>query len=264
MKNYEIYKSWEGIHHDYLTIIKLLDERDSSGDAMFLCRCDCGTEKKIKAGNVLKYKSCGCMRYKLIAEKATKHGHSKSRLYNVWSTMKSRCFYEKNRSYKNYGGRGITVCPEWANDFAAFEKWSYENGFDENATRKECTIERIDPNGNYEPSNCTWKNMKEQCNNKRNNHILTYKGETHTISEWAEKLGIKTSSLITRVHLGWSVERILGEPIKSEMLLEYHGVKKTIKEWAKEMGVLPRVMYCRKSRGWTTEEIIEGVRKCAK
>lgn len=159
-----------------------------------------------------------------IVDKRYKHGcgkrNSSTRLYNVWKNMKVRCNNPHSKEYKYYGERGICVCDEW-NDFREFQKWAYANGYDENAKRGECTLDRIDVNKNYEPSNCRWVNMKVQCNNRRlwgtntHNHKMitwTYKGETHTVREWSEITGIDNKILRTRKHKGWNIERILTTP----------------------------------------------------
>ena len=157
-------------------------------------------------------------------DKRYKHGcarrNGSTRLYKVWRNMKVRCDNPNCKEYKYYGGRGISVCEEW-NDFIEFQKWAYANGYDENAKRGECTLDRIDVNKNYEPSNCRWVNMKVQCNNRRlwgtntHNHKMitwTYKGETHTVREWSEITGIDNKILRTRKHKGWNIERILTTP----------------------------------------------------
>ena len=95
------------------------------------------------------------------------HGGINDRLYEVWGSMKKRCNNPNDKSYKNYGGRGIKVCKEWNENYLSFKKWAYKNGYDENAPHGECTIDRINVNGNYEPNNCRWISNAEQQKNKR-------------------------------------------------------------------------------------------------
>lgn len=123
-----------------------------------------------------------------------------------------RCTKETTHEYENYGGRGIKVCDEWL-DFNKFYDWAVENGYTESRDRKSCTLDRIDVNGNYEPSNCRWVSMKTQQRNRRNNVLLTYKGETHCIAEWAEMLGMQAQTIGKRLQAGWSVEDALGKPL---------------------------------------------------
>ena len=174
------------------------------------CQCDCGTvkdvyETNLKCGKTL---SCGC----LVKEVNSTHGDYDSRLYGIWASMLDRCKPNHHGS-KNHGDRGITVCKEWKNSFEAFKEWAISNGYDSNAERGQCTIDRIDNDGNYEPSNCRWVNNKTQCRNKRNNRILTYKGESHCVAEWAEIIGISPNTIYTRLFNGWSVESALGTPV---------------------------------------------------
>ncbi len=135
------------------------------------CICDCGNVV-IEDGSSLRSghtKSCGCLMTEIVSAQFKKHGGSKSRLYVVWGGMIARCTNPSHTAYKNYGGRGISVCDEWKNDFAKFQKWAYENGYDENAKTHVCTIDRINNDGNYGPNNCRWVDMKTQCNNTQRN-----------------------------------------------------------------------------------------------
>jgi len=192
-----------------LTVIKRVADRNKQ--AYWLCKCECGNEKII-AGYALrdgrKVKSCGCTTVS-HGKVITKHYETKTRLYRIWQDMKSRCYNKKEPAYKWYGARGITICKDWENYFA-FKEWSLANGYTDNLT-----IDRIDVNGNYEPSNCRWATRKEQANNTRTTRHITYKGETYSVSEWTRILGFKSSTLSGRLNtLGWSIEKAFNTPIR--------------------------------------------------
>lgn len=201
-----------------LTILKFVGV-DKYGNSKFLCKCDCGKTKvllgsKVKGGRT---KSCGCLHSETARNNTKKHLSSHTKIYNVYAHILSRCFCKTNKNYHNYGGRGITVCKEWTdkeNGFDSFYKWSIQNGYDETAEFGKCTIDRIDNNGDYEPSNCRWVSIKEQANNKRVNHLLTYKGKTQNVTQWAIELGFNKGTLFSRIHKGWSVEKMLSTPVK--------------------------------------------------
>lgn len=153
--------------------------------ALWECECECGT-KKIVNSNALRTghtQSCWCMRKdstsSWITRYSTKHGGAGSRLYVVWNGIKARTTNPKNSRYQHYGARGIVLCEEWQ-DFDAFRRWALENGYDEDAPYGKCTIDRIDVNGNYEPSNCRWVDLHTQAKNKRRKRHGT---EVHTIQQ---------------------------------------------------------------------------------
>ena len=170
----------------------------------YKCKCDCGNEVILYQGEIISghTKSCGCLH--------VKHGLWKSRLYNIRRGMLKRCYLKTNKDYKNYGGRGIKICDEWKNDFKAFYDWAMNNGYKENLT-----LDRIDVNGNYEPSNCRWVTSQKQANNRTSNRLISYNGETHNITEWAKILNIPRYLIYQRIKANWSIEKIFGETSKN-------------------------------------------------
>ena len=130
-----------------------------------------------------------CKGYIVERGEITTHHSTKTRLYKIWDGMKGRCERNKHKHYKNYGGRGISVCKEWET-FSAFKEWAIANGYNDTLT-----IDRKDCNGNYEPGNCRWVTMKEQANNKRNNHRIAIGDHVITLSECAEKYSIPKSTI---------------------------------------------------------------------
>lgn len=131
-----------------------------------------------------------------------KHGMSNTKLYERWDSMKSRCYVKNAGNYRRYGGRGITVCDEWKTSFEAFRDWALANGYADNLS-----LDRIDVNGNYEPSNCRWVTMTEQANNRSNNRLIEFKGVVLTLAEWCDILEIPFYVMHHRLERGWSVER---------------------------------------------------------
>ena len=207
------WKMWEhGIPDSRITVIKRIGS-DKHKNIIYLCKCTCGKEFTTRATSIKKgkCKSCGCLKLEMAIEeckKLKKHGLSTSNLYGVWYNMKQRCYDETNMQYKNYGARGIKVCDEWRNSVESFYDWAINNGYEENLT-----IDRINVNGNYEPTNCRWTTVKEQCNNKTNNHLITYHGETMNLMKWSEKLGVNYYTLRSRINiLKWDVERAFETP----------------------------------------------------
>lgn len=190
-----------------LTVIEHVYLADDEGNHHHCskCRCTCGNEivvlnTSLRYGNTI---SCGCSRVKKIKQRCTTHGdgNRKVRLYRIWSAMKQRCYRPRYEHFADYGGRGIRVCDEWLHDYMAFKKWAYANGYDDSKS-----IDRIDPNGNYEPSNCRWANWTEQQRNKRSNCVITVNGISLSVSAWSERLGVSSSMLYQFRHRGGDLE----------------------------------------------------------
>lgn len=131
---------------------------------------------------------------------------SHKRLHNIWCTMRERCRTKSSSGYKKYGAKGITVCKEWES-FEVFQTWAYENGYNDSLS-----IDRINPKGNYEPSNCRWVTQKVQQNNRTNNIHITCNGETHSPLEWSQITGMPVKNIYDRYFRGWDHERIIKQP----------------------------------------------------
>lgn len=175
---------------------------------LWLCKCDCGKEKEISGVSLKRGAtvSCGCYRRECELKNLsqnwgkapTTHGLSKTRLYQIWRDMKSRCKNRNNKFYKDYGERGVCVCQEWDEDFMNFYKWAMENGYKENLT-----IDRINVNGNYEPNNCRWATPREQSNNTRIVKKATILGETKTFYEFEKQYGVPAKLMHSRYNKGY-------------------------------------------------------------
>lgn len=191
-------ESYNGNKYGRLEVISV-----RSGNARkFECKCECENIIYARPIDLINgvVKSCGC-----IMREKTENSISKDRLYHIWNGMKSRCYNKNEPKYRNYGGRGIAVCPEWKDNYPAFKERAYSTGYDEKAPFGECTIDRIDVNGNYEPSNCRWITNKEQQSNKRPS------------SEWAKRTCKKRVFLILN-----------GEKISKRELCSQYGISESM------------------------------------
>lgn len=183
-----------------LTVIGV-DDRGTQ-KTYFYCQCDCGNVKSIRSDSLLNgaIRSCGCLKKeqdRVNLEANHSHKMSKTRLYEIWQGMKGRCYNIHNARYASYGGKGITVCDEWKDDFSIFYKWAIDNGYSE-----ELTIDRIDNCGGYSPANCRWATQKEQALNRDTNIKITIGNATKTLAEWCEIFGVEYKTVSARLKRG--------------------------------------------------------------
>lgn len=178
-----------------------------------------------------------------------------TRLGRIYHNMKTRCTNPNYDKYQYYGGKGIKICDEWMDSWYAFCDWAEENGY-----RDDLTLDRINPNGDYCPSNCRWVSIKEQANNRSSNHMITYNGKTQSIQKWADETGIPSSCLDQRILAGWHVDKIFTEPIHdthTPLLITFNGKTQRLHEWAKELGIKYKVLHNRIAyRHWPIEKAL--------
>lgn len=183
--------------------------RTKDRQLLWLCRCDCGNEGVVRTYALKKgrSKSCGCLNKEVTSKVKSTHGMSHTKLYRVWRAMINRCTNPNQKSYERYGQRGIRVCDKWLTFEGFLEDMgaSYQEGL---------TLDRIDVNGDYEPSNCRWVSMKKQSNNRRSNHLIEFQGEKMTFSEASERFVIPYHTLKRRLYTGWSVHDALLTPVR--------------------------------------------------
>lgn len=221
------------------------------------CEClTCGRHF-IRLYQELKYKNkYGCKDCMLKARNNS--GMKKTRLYKIWRGIICRCEWNspKNKQWKNYGGRGITLCDEW-HIFSNFRDWSLNNGYTD-----ELTIDRIDVDGNYEPSNCRWATMKTQGNNRRDNHYITYQGRTQSLRAWSDELGFDYKLVKNHIKRGKPWEEVVtfmqnkGDK-KYISDITYNGKTQTLKDWCKELNINYTAAKNHRRNGEPLEDIID-------
>lgn len=183
-----------------LTVIERDINNAKSGNARWVCKCDCGNMvtvigSHLRSGHT---KSCGCKKIGEISK-----GRSKERLYRIWTRMHKRCENKKDEHYKWYGANGVKVCEKWS-DYDIFKEWALKHGY-----AQDLSIDRINVHGNYCPENCRWTTMKKQANNKTNNRIVSIDDQKYTVSELADKLHIQPYTIYNQLKLGWDIEKIV-------------------------------------------------------
>lgn len=206
MMSEKSFKDLVGMKFGEWTVLEL-SGKNKYNERLWRCKCSCGNISEVTSRLLIGgySKSCRDCAYKKRGENQKKHGMSRSRIYNIYNGIINRCYNKNNYSFKYYGERQIKVCDEWLGEhgFENFYQWSIKNGYS-----GALTIDRIDVNGNYEPGNCRWVDMKTQANNRRNNVNIIYNGKNQTLAQWSEELGINFYTLYARIEKNnWDVER---------------------------------------------------------
>ena len=181
----------------------------------YVCQCECGIIKSVDCSQLIngEIKSCGCLSKELLVQRnknnkySAIHNKSKTRLYQIWLDMKQRCYNPKQNAYKWYGAKGVEICKEWKDNFAAFENWALANGYSSNLT-----IDRINNLGNYEPNNCRWVGMREQHRNTTKNIVIEYQGKKQCLKDWCVELGKTYPTIANRIQNGWQPKYALLVP----------------------------------------------------
>lgn len=230
-------------------LIVLGETRSSCGSPyrVSLCQCDCGVKKDVPAAYLLSGRvlSCGCLR-------RSRGGVSRSSEYIAWQGMMARCYKQTNRSYKDYGGRGISVADCW-HDYKTF--------ITDMGTRPtpKHSLERQDNSQSYEPGNVIWATRLEQNNNTRKNLILEFNGKSQTLSQWCRELNLPYGTIQYRLSHGWTVDDALTTPVvnkSAEKTLTFRGITGNAKQMAEAFGVGSAVLSQRLAKGWTVEEAL--------
>lgn len=211
-EDFDVFSDWSLSHgyHDHLSLVRYDESKSYTPDNCF------------------------------FSQKFQTHGLSHSRLYTQWRLMINRCTCPSHKSYADYGGRGISVCDEWKT-FVNYKEWALSHGYNDSLT-----IDRIDVDGNYEPSNCRFADMITQCNNRRSSKFLTYQGKTLSQSQWARELGLSRNVIHGRVKRGLPVEEILRTEKHAhrggnynQNLITFNGITMNQKQWAEKIGITP-------------------------
>lgn len=203
MARNSLYKDLTGMKFGALKVLRKDEGKtDSSKSCYWVCECDCGNivsrrTSTLKLAQKGAMPNCGCIDKKRLLScslSMKKHGMTNTRIFSVWGNMLDRCNNPRNNEYYLYGGRGISVCNEWRNDFKSFYGWAMDNGY-----KTGLSIDRIDVNGNYEPSNCRWATIKEQIRNRRNTRFVEVDGKIKTLGEISEEYMVDYAKLYKKV-----------------------------------------------------------------
>ncbi len=233
-------------------VAESFSHKDQHGQFVWNVVCDCGTRKKVSRGNLIgKTKSCGCMKRENSGANLRTHGLSGTKTHRAWKSMVARCHIASATGFKNYGARGILVCDRWRDSFSNFLS-------DMGECPAGLSIERIDVNGNYEPSNCRWATNAEQGENKRNS-VTFVAGSRLTLKQAAENAGVTYDALRARRARGWPDEDAvsLGKNAKrTAARIMSGGLSLTIAEWAARLGMSTRSIRLRIQSGWSETDAV--------
>ena len=213
-------KDLTGLTFDRLTVLKKLDKRNAFGQILWECKCICGNIKEVGYSNLLRgsVKSCGCLQTDRNKADKTTHGLSNLPEYGIWRNMISRCYNVNDDRYIDYGGRGIKVCDEWLSKDTGIKRFIDDMGF---RISLKHTLDRINNDGNYEPSNCKWSSDIDQCNNRRSNVLVIFNDKEYTIGELCRELKINYKLVIGRVRtMKWTIEKSINTyPSESKFII---------------------------------------------
>lgn len=225
-----------------LTVTEFAYSKDGRG--YWKCKCTCGNETVVLRSNLPKIKSCGCL---LTTNKYV--GKFPEQVRQAYYNMRKRCYSKSNKSYKDYGGRGITICEEWSTleGFLNDMLESYQEGL---------TLDRIDVDKNYCKENCRWVSLKKQANNKRTNFMVEYKGEKMSLTEICERYSLNYSFIRKRILEGNSIEEAMNIPVPKKEEITFNGITKTVSEFAEEYGMTYYQLKKRLMRGWSVEKAL--------
>lgn len=256
-----VFKDLVGQRFGRLEVIKL-SKKEKRGERYryyWECLCDCENicyvrTDSLTSGNV---RSCGCLhKEQAIKNVSIHHSHkqSQTRLYRIWQKMKDRCFNSNIPCYKRYGGRGITVCDEWKDDFKAFYDWSMLHGYAD-----DLTIDRIDNDGSYEPTNCRWVTNRMQSLNRRTNIQVEYNGKIMTLIEAAQESGLPYSALSARWGKGVRGNELFAElaPKGNKREILYDGKIISLRELSEITGINHNTLKSRYRSGKRGDDLIK-------
>lgn len=205
------HKLYKGQKIGRLTVLSF-SHRDEASKAHILCKCDCGIEKTFEATSLCRRtRSCGCLSAEMSSKRVRTHGLTRTRIYVIWQNMMYRCYKENSTSYKNYGAKGIDVCEEW-HIFENFYKDMFKGYSDK------LTLDRIDNNKGYSKENCRWSSYSKQNRNRKNNHIVIFKGRQMCLADAVDISGLNYTTVERRINQhGWDAEKALTTPVRKKL-----------------------------------------------